>query len=119
MSIRLAELPKKKQVGLLYKRIVYSIGIPNDLHILVLIRHFTIMGVQELHKRAFDKYGHGRLTGTGTGVLYEWQRVFVGNLIMTRTVYQSPTVRGIKKLSSTGADTDTDTGTDTGAIDNT
>ena len=29
------------------------------------------------------------------------------------------TVRGIKKLSSTGAGTDTDTGTDTGAIDNT
>ena len=29
------------------------------------------------------------------------------------------TVRGIRKLSSTGAGTDTDTGTDTGAIDNT
>ena len=29
------------------------------------------------------------------------------------------TVRGIKKLSSTGAGTDTDTDTDTGAIDNT
>ena len=29
------------------------------------------------------------------------------------------TVRGIKKLSSTGAGTDTDTGTDMGAIDNT
>ena len=29
------------------------------------------------------------------------------------------TVRGVKKLSSTGAGTDTDTGTDTGAIDNT
>ena len=29
------------------------------------------------------------------------------------------TVRGIKKLSSTGAGTDADTGTDTGAIDNT
>ena len=28
-------------------------------------------------------------------------------------------VRGIKKLSSTGAGTDTDTGMDTGAIDNT
>ena len=86
------ELPKKKQVGLLYKLIVYSIGIPNDLRILVLIRCFTKMGVQELHKRAFDKYGHGRSTGTGTGLPYEWQRVFVGNFIMTRTVYQSPSL---------------------------
>ena len=31
------ELPKKKQVGSLYKRIVYSVGIPNDSHLLVLI----------------------------------------------------------------------------------
>ena len=34
-------------------------------------------------------------------------------------VRSAATVRGIKKLSSTGAGTDTDMGTDTGAIDNT
>ena len=34
-------------------------------------------------------------------------------------VHSPSTVRGIKKLSSTGAGTDTNTGTDMGAIDNT
>ena len=62
------ELPKKKQVGLLYKRIVYSVGIPNDSHLLVLIRHFTKMGIRELHKRVFDKYGHGHTVWTATGI---------------------------------------------------
>ena len=44
------------------------------------------MGVQELHKRAYDRYGHGRT------VPYGRQRVFVRNFIMTRTVYQSPSL---------------------------
>ena len=69
------ELPKKKQVGSLYKRIVYSVGIPNDSHLLVLILHFTKTGVLWLWSywrcllvRAFENYTNGHSTGTGMGV---------------------------------------------------
>ena len=91
------ELPKKKQVGSLYKRIVYSVGIPNDSHLLVLIRCFTKTGVLWLWSywrcqvvRASEDYTNGRLTSTGTGVPYKRQRPFVrafsGNFTMTRTI---------------------------------
>ena len=50
----------------------------------------TGTGVRELHKWAFDKYGHGCSTGMGMGVRYEWQwafvRVFCENFTMTCTV---------------------------------
>ena len=107
-SISHWELPKKKQVGSLYKRIVYSIGIPNDSHLLVLIRRFTKQtsfgygctdnvnwyrrprttqtGILQVRARAFNKYRHGRSTGMGTGVPYEQQRAFSRNFTMTRTV---------------------------------
>ena len=56
------ELPKKKQGGLLHKQIVYSVGIPNDSHLLVLIRPFP--------KQASKNYTNGHSTSTGMGV---WQ----------------------------------------------
>ena len=92
------ELPKKKQVGSLYKRIVYSVGIPNNSHLLVLIQRFTKMGVLWLWSywrcqlvRASENYTNGRSTVTGMGVPYEHQQAFVwafsGNFTMTRTVF--------------------------------
>ena len=58
---------------------------------MVVLTMSTGMGVRELHKRAFDKYGHGRSTGTDLGVPYIQQRAFVRafsrNFTMTSTVW--------------------------------
>ena len=47
---------------------------------------------------------------------FYWVMVIADHRVLCTHI---PTVRGIKKLSATGAGTDADTGTDTGAIDNT
>ena len=77
--------------GALPKRASFGYGRTDDVN---------WYGVRELHKRAFEKYGHGRSTGTGTGVLYKWQRVFVRafseNFTMTRTVHQSQAFNLVK-----------------------
>ena len=77
------ELLKKKQVGSLYKRIVYSVGIPNNSHLLVLIRHFTKTGVlwlwsywQHQLVRTSENYTNGRSTSTGMGVQQVWARAY-------------------------------------------
>ena len=56
----------------------------------------------------------GGHTETTTKLAFSQQNHYIIQCLCNRH-----TVRGIKKLSSTGAGTDMDTGTDTGAIDNT
>ena len=74
------ELPKKKQFSSLYKWIVYSFGIPNNSHLLVLIRSFgygrtdninwygcprtTQTGVRQIRARAYRMNGNGRSAET-------------------------------------------------------
>ena len=40
--------------------------------------------------QVYDRYGYGRTTGMGTGILLEWKRAYVrasnGNFIVTRSV---------------------------------
>ena len=91
------ELPKKKQVGSLYKRIVYSIGIPNDLHLLVLIQRFTKTGVFWLWLywrcqlvQASKNYTNRHSTSTGTGVQQVQAQAFdrYGRTVWTATGVQ-------------------------------
>ena len=97
MSIRLAlRATQEEAVHSTSELFIRSVGIPNDSHFLVLIRHFTKTGVLWLlldwsWQLASKNYTNGRSTSTGTGAPYERQRAFVrvfsGNFIMTRTVH--------------------------------
>ena len=78
--------------------IARSVNIPNDSHLLVLIRRFMKTGVLWLWVRASGDYADGRSTGTGTGTgtgtevrwvrgrAYRWNRN--GHTYRLRTGFQ-------------------------------